>query len=93
MSIKKLLTIGFFAIALSLVSNFFIDQVRSASTILFPYFGGTGTSSTPSLGDLLIGNSSGTYDLISSSSLPFVATETDPIWTASSSSYLTTTTA
>lgn len=37
--------------------------VPAVATILFPYGGGTGASSTPSGGQLLIGNASGTYTL------------------------------
>ena len=63
-------------------------NTSTISGVFAPSNGGTGTSTAPSSGDILIGNSSGTYSLVSSSSLPYVATETDPIWTSASSSYL-----
>ncbi len=56
-------------------------------------YGGTGTSTAPSYGQILVGNSSGGYSLLSTSSLGLgggITEETDPIWLAASSSYLTT---
>ena len=41
-------------------------------TFLFPSGGGTGTSTPPSLGQMLVGNSSGTYSLKSTSSLGII---------------------
>lgn len=43
--------------------------LATAATVLFPSGGGTGTSTAPSLGQLLVGNSNGTYNLVSTSSL------------------------
>lgn len=40
-----------------------------AATILFPSGGGTGTSTTPTYGKMLVGNASGTYTLTATSSL------------------------
>lgn len=41
----------------------------NAATILFPSGGGTGTSTNPTYGQLLVGNASGTYTLTATSSL------------------------
>lgn len=43
--------------------------VASAATVLFPIGGGTGTGTPPSLGQILVGNSGGTYTLTATSSL------------------------
>lgn len=68
---------------LSPISSSWKVNTSTITGVFSPANGGTGTSTAPSEGDLLIGNSGGTYDFVSSSSLPFVATETDPIFTAS----------
>lgn len=44
------------------------EDILGAS-FLFPYQGGTGTSTAPSYGNILVGNSGGTYTLTSTSSL------------------------
>lgn len=46
-----------------------LNEENFGATVLFPSGGGTGTSTNPSSGYLLIGNSSGGYDFIASSSL------------------------
>ena len=48
-------------------------------------FGGTGTSTPPTVGQILYGNAKGLYDLIGLSSL-IPSFETDPIWSAASTS-------
>lgn len=53
-----------------------------AATVCFPQQGCTGTSTIPSAGQILVGNTNGTYKVVNTSTLGFVATETDPIWTA-----------
>ena len=55
--------------------------------------GGTGTSTVPSFGQLLMGDGNGGYFPTPTSSLGIVLVESDPIWTAASSSYLTTSSA
>ena len=54
---------------LSLILGLGISTTVFAGTVLFPYGGGTGTSTAPTQGQLLIGNSIGTYNLVSTSSL------------------------
>jgi len=44
------------------------------ATVLFPYGGGTGTSTAPTFGQLLMGTSGGVYSLVSTSSLGFLST-------------------
>ena len=63
------------------------------STVLMPNQGGTGTSTKPTTGQMLIGTASGTYNYISSSTLGGLSVESDPIWKAASTSYLLTSTA
>lgn len=57
--------------ALGIVVGVFLALALSAhaATVLFPTGGGTGTSTPPSLGQLLVGNSGGTYTLTATSSL------------------------
>lgn len=47
----------------------FLSGLASAATVLFPTGGGTGTSTPPTYGKLLVGNSAGTYTLTATSSL------------------------
>lgn len=58
-----------------------------SATLVLPAQGGTGLATKPTAGQLLVGNASGTYSLAASTTLPYVATEVDPVWTAASSSY------
>ena len=46
-----------------------VGGVVSASTTSQPVFGGTGTSTAPSYGQVLLGNYNGTYSLVATSSL------------------------
>lgn len=41
----------------------------SGASVLFPYQGGTGTSTPPTFGDVLVGNANGTYDVVATSTL------------------------
>ena len=43
-----------------------------ATTVLFPSGGGTGTSTAPTLGQVLVGNSNGTYSPVATSSLGII---------------------
>lgn len=45
------------------------DTMRLGATYLFPGGGGTGTSTAPSVGQILVGNAAGTYSLSASSTL------------------------
>ena len=49
--------------------NNFIKKIKLGATILYPSGGGTGTSTAPSYGQMLVGNSGGTYTLTATSSL------------------------
>lgn len=57
-----------FLLALTTLSFWFVF-VANAIPILPVGLGGTGTSTAPSAGNILIGNTGGTYDLITSSTL------------------------
>ena len=46
-----------------------MSNVAHGQTVLFPRGGGTGTSSKPTYGQLLVGNANGLYDLVATSSL------------------------
>jgi hypothetical protein len=46
--------------------------------------GGTGTTTAPSYGQILLGNSSGGYDLVATSSLGIVGSSGDSLWTSES---------
>ena len=54
---------------IAILSLLLIPSVVTSATILFPTGGGTGTSTAPSFGQLLIGNNSGGYNLVATSSL------------------------
>lgn len=61
----------------------------SASTTLATYFGGTGTSVLPTLGQILLGNTNGTYSPVSTTSLGIRAgLSTSTPWTVSSLAYV-----
>ncbi len=77
MNIRKLGTI-IFALIFSLA---WVNSSQSA-TIAFPTGGGTGTSTKPLAGQVLVGNAAGTYSVVNTSTLGFVAVESDPIWSA-----------
>ena len=53
-------------------------EIKLGATFLFPSGGGTGTSTNPSYGQMLVGNSGGTYTLTATSSLGI--TEISPDW-------------
>lgn len=65
--------IGIVACALLLALPFFYsihkEKAFGASPIIFPVNGGTGTSTKPSLGQMLVGNALGGYSFIASSTL------------------------
>ena len=96
---------GFLKATAGAVSTALVDLAADVTGILPLANGGTGTSSAPTYGKVLLGNSSGTYDLvatsslgISSSALPSGTTGQFPYYaadgttlTATSSVYLATT--
>lgn len=51
------------------INNKPLTQTLGGPTVAYPQQGGTGTSTKPTAGQMLIGNSGGLYDLIASSSL------------------------
>jgi hypothetical protein len=57
-----------FLLSLVFISSFGFAQ---AATVLFPIGGGTGTSTAPTYGKVLVGNAGGTYTLTATSSLGF----------------------
>ena len=59
-------------IILIIVGVIFVSSAQAA-TILFPSGGGTGTSTAPTYGQLLVGNVGGTYTLTATSSLGITA--------------------
>lgn len=63
-------------------------SIVHAATVLFPVGGGTGTSTAPTYGQLLVGNSSGTYTLTATSSLGITGSGS---WATTSSDYWLTT--
>jgi len=66
----------------------FVATSVYAATVLMPQGGGTGISTKPTSGQMLIGTASGTYSFIASSTLGGILVETDPIWSAASTSYV-----
>lgn len=56
-------------IALFLTYAFFAAGTAHGATVLFPVGGGTGTSTPPTTGQILLGNSGGTYSPVATSSL------------------------
>ena len=53
-------------------SNLFTPKIQNeylSGSILYPQYGGTGTSTAPSYGKMLVGNAGGTYTLTATSSL------------------------
>lgn len=67
-----------------------LSSTIDLSGVLSTSLGGTGTSTVPTFGQLLMGTASGDYNLVSTSSLGLLSVESDPIWTAVSTtvSYL-----
>lgn len=60
-------------IVISIVlSALYIGGVVYSATVLYPVGGGTGTSTAPSYGKMLVGNAGGTYTLTATSSLGIV---------------------
>ncbi len=68
----------------------FGKETMLGATILFPSGGGTGTSTNPTYGKILVGTSGGVYQLQATSTLGITVSETDPVWTAVSGNYLLT---
>ncbi len=84
-------------ITLTLLGVVFFKPVKilgGSNPIVQTALGGTGTSSTPASGQILVGQSNGTYAPQATSTLGIITTETDPIFMAVSTSlpYLTTST-
>lgn len=52
----------------------FIPNLIQAAPVIFPYQGGTGTSTVPTLGQVLIGKSNSTYGPQATSTLGFIST-------------------
>jgi len=87
--ITILVLIGFFGFAVSANAGFFGDFFNKmfpsengltfGGTTLFPGGGGTGTSTPPTYGKLLVGNSGGTYTLTATSTLGITASVPDPL--------------
>lgn len=66
------------------------------ATIMNTRQGGTGVGSVPSFGQVLMGDGTGAYSVVNTSSLGItggIGVEVDPVWTSEKSAYLTTTTA
>ena len=53
-----------------------IPEQQIGATILYPSGGGTGTSTNPSYGKILVGNAGGTYSVVATSTLGITAEET-----------------
>ena len=51
-----------------------VGFTAQAASVLFPYQGGTGTSSVPTYGQMFVGNAEGTYTLTATSSLGITGT-------------------
>lgn len=60
------------AVALALIVG--LAGVARSATVLFPTSGGTGTSTAPSYGQVLVGKTNGTYELRATSTLGFLTT-------------------
>lgn len=84
---KFLAPIGIFIAMLLSVFGITQNDTLGGATVVYPGQGGTGTSTSPTAGQMLMGTASGTYTLIASSTLGGLATEADPIWIAASTSY------
>lgn len=56
--------------------------VVQAGTVLFPYGGGTGTSTVPTYGQVLVGNTQGTYTPTATTSIGIISSQ----WTTNGSS-------
>lgn len=65
---KLLISLVSIGIAIGIVFSIFSSFVY-ATTVLYPGGGGTGTSTSPIYGQVLVGNSGGTYSLTATSSL------------------------
>lgn len=66
---KFLAPIGIFIAMVLSVFGIAKNDTLGGATVVYPEQGGTGTSTIPALGEMLIGNASGTYSLIASSTL------------------------
>src|SRR5262249_5981881 len=60
---------GFLKAVAGVVSNAFVNLSTDVTGVLPTINGGTGTSTTPSYGKLLVGNAAGGYDLVATSSI------------------------
>jgi len=58
------------------------EERMGATSVLMPVQGGTGTSTIPTFGQVLVGQANGKYAPVATSSLGIITTETDPIWTS-----------
>jgi hypothetical protein len=76
--IKKYLPyiVSFILSTLMIGGGYFYSQkpIEIGASTIFPYQGGTGISTVPTYGKLLVGNSGGTYTLTATSSLGITAT-------------------
>lgn len=82
MNKKIQILIGIILLAGTLVSGYSLvnsskPQNVGGITILMPQQGGTGTSTKPTAGKLLLGNVDGLYDLVATSSLGITSSGTD----------------
>lgn len=65
-----------------------VPLLASALSVYLPFQGGTGTSTIPSIGQVLVGQSNGTYAPVATSSLGItIDTSTFPTFTYASSTY------
>lgn len=55
--------IGAVVVIFIIGGGFYFSQPQVGATKLFPYQGGTGTSSAPTYGQMLVGTSGGVYQL------------------------------
>jgi len=69
-NMKKIIFLSLLSVLI--ISIFLQKDLKVKGTILYPSFGGTGTSTKPSYGQLLVGNSKGTYDLKATSTLGII---------------------
>lgn len=69
------------------VSNALVDLATDVTGILGVGSGGTGTSTTPTYGKVLVGNAAGGYDLLATSSLGIVSAVNDGAFSTTSADY------
>lgn len=68
--------LGSVLVALGLTLTFAIISYAQFAPYFLPEQGGTGTSTAPSFGQILVGNSSGSYDVVATSTLAIDLTDT-----------------